>query len=66
MKWVWSSKMNWLASWPARYFDISMSAASASETFQTGPNTLFIARNAVAMPALVARNWRRLRLWRLA
>ena len=37
---------------PARYFDISMSAASASETSQTGPNTLFIARNAVAMPAL--------------
>ena len=41
-------------------------AASASETSHTGPNTSFMARNAVAMPDADLRKLRRLTLSRLA
>jgi hypothetical protein len=45
---------------------MSRSAASASDTSQTGPNTWFIARNAAAMPEADCRKARRLNPWRFA
>ena len=49
-KCVWSSKMNCLDSRRARSSAMSLSAASASDTSNTGPNTWFMARKAAAKP----------------